>query len=131
MLLNIILLSTTLNFFFFFTFKEFISTLDHQSHSKCLIITKIWFPLSFMLMTLIWRMKCYIFVYFLYLSFYADFGPLNLAMVYRYCCKLNKKLKVSIEVMLLKGLNWEICPLGLLCTHHVVRWSWTLEIYVS
>ncbi|XP_072824220.1 dual specificity protein phosphatase CDC14A isoform X3 [Vicugna pacos] len=25
--------------------------------------------------------------------FYADFGPLNLAMVYRYCCKLNKKLK--------------------------------------
>ncbi|XP_048076655.1 dual specificity protein phosphatase CDC14A isoform X10 [Ursus arctos] len=26
-------------------------------------------------------------------SFYADFGPLNLAMVYRYCCKLNKKLK--------------------------------------
>ena len=33
------------------------------------------------------------------LSFYADFGPLNLAMVYRYCCKLNKKLKVSIVVM--------------------------------
>lgn len=28
------------------------------------------------------------------LSFYADFGPLNLAMLYRYCCKLNKKLKV-------------------------------------
>ncbi|KAF3817911.1 hypothetical protein GH733_013760 [Mirounga leonina] len=27
-------------------------------------------------------------------SFYADFGPLNLAMVYRYCCKINKKLKV-------------------------------------
>lgn len=32
-------------------------------------------------------------------SFYADFGPLNLAMLYRYCCKLNKKLKVrSISV---------------------------------
>ncbi|KAM9845022.1 dual specificity protein phosphatase CDC14AB-like [Aulostomus maculatus] len=28
-----------------------------------------------------------------YESFYADFGPLNLAMLYRYCCKLNKKLK--------------------------------------
>ncbi|XP_062968665.1 dual specificity protein phosphatase CDC14B isoform X4 [Cynocephalus volans] len=28
-----------------------------------------------------------------YESFYADFGPLNLAMVYRYCCKINKKLK--------------------------------------
>ncbi|XP_031823022.1 dual specificity protein phosphatase CDC14A isoform X11 [Sarcophilus harrisii] len=28
-----------------------------------------------------------------YENFYADFGPLNLAMVYRYCCKLNKKLK--------------------------------------
>nr|XP_046264742.1 dual specificity protein phosphatase CDC14AB-like [Scatophagus argus] len=30
---------------------------------------------------------------FVYESFYADFGPLNLAMLYRYCCKLNKKLK--------------------------------------
>uniref|UniRef100_A0A3Q1IPQ1 Cell division cycle 14A n=1 Tax=Anabas testudineus TaxID=64144 RepID=A0A3Q1IPQ1_ANATE len=30
---------------------------------------------------------------FMYESFYADFGPLNLAMLYRYCCKLNKKLK--------------------------------------
>uniref|UniRef100_A0AAQ5YEJ3 protein-tyrosine-phosphatase n=1 Tax=Amphiprion ocellaris TaxID=80972 RepID=A0AAQ5YEJ3_AMPOC len=27
------------------------------------------------------------------LSFYADFGPLNLAMFYRFCCKLTKKLK--------------------------------------
>ncbi|GLD69903.1 cell division cycle 14Aa, partial [Lates japonicus] len=27
------------------------------------------------------------------MCFYADFGPLNLAMLYRYCCKLNKKLK--------------------------------------
>ncbi|XP_030015896.1 dual specificity protein phosphatase CDC14AB-like isoform X2 [Sphaeramia orbicularis] len=30
---------------------------------------------------------------FIYESFYTDFGPLNLAMLYRYCCKLNKKLK--------------------------------------
>ncbi|XP_029002882.1 dual specificity protein phosphatase CDC14AB isoform X3 [Betta splendens] len=30
---------------------------------------------------------------FVYENFYADFGPLNLAMLYRYCCKLNKKLK--------------------------------------
>ncbi|XP_054458712.1 dual specificity protein phosphatase CDC14AB isoform X2 [Anoplopoma fimbria] len=30
---------------------------------------------------------------FFYENFYADFGPLNLAMLYRYCCKLNKKLK--------------------------------------
>ncbi|GFT25297.1 dual specificity protein phosphatase CDC14AB [Trichonephila clavipes] len=29
----------------------------------------------------------------LYESFYSDFGPLNLAKLYRYCCKLNKKLK--------------------------------------
>ncbi|XP_070256981.1 dual specificity protein phosphatase CDC14B isoform X3 [Myotis yumanensis] len=28
-----------------------------------------------------------------YENFYADFGPLNLAMLYRYCCKINKKLK--------------------------------------
>ncbi|XP_060899809.1 dual specificity protein phosphatase CDC14AB-like [Labrus mixtus] len=30
---------------------------------------------------------------FIYESFYADFGPLNLGMLYKYCCKLNKKLK--------------------------------------
>ncbi|XP_061743887.1 dual specificity protein phosphatase CDC14AB isoform X1 [Nerophis ophidion] len=30
---------------------------------------------------------------FVYENFYDDFGPLNLAMLYRYCCKLNKKLK--------------------------------------
>ncbi|KAM8838129.1 dual specificity protein phosphatase CDC14AB-like isoform 2-T2 [Synchiropus picturatus] len=30
---------------------------------------------------------------FTYDSFYGDFGPLNLAMLYRYCVKLNKKLK--------------------------------------
>ncbi|XP_069737333.1 dual specificity protein phosphatase CDC14B-like isoform X6 [Phaenicophaeus curvirostris] len=29
-----------------------------------------------------------------YENFCADFGPLNLAMVYRYCCKLNKKLQI-------------------------------------
>uniref|UniRef100_A0A8C1LK45 Vascular cell adhesion molecule 1b n=1 Tax=Cyprinus carpio TaxID=7962 RepID=A0A8C1LK45_CYPCA len=32
---------------------------------------------------------------FVYENFYADFGPLNLAMLYRYCCKLNKKLKLA------------------------------------
>lgn len=30
----------------------------------------------------------------IYGSFYADFGPLNLAMLYRYCVKVNKKLKL-------------------------------------
>ncbi|XP_034412390.1 dual specificity protein phosphatase CDC14AB-like [Cyclopterus lumpus] len=29
----------------------------------------------------------------IYESFYADFGPLNLAMLYRYCCRVNMKLK--------------------------------------
>lgn len=28
-----------------------------------------------------------------YANFYADFGPLNLAMLYRFCMKVNKKLK--------------------------------------
>ncbi|GLV46712.1 cell division cycle 14 [Carabus blaptoides fortunei] len=28
-----------------------------------------------------------------YENFYGDFGPLNISMVYHYCCKLNKKLK--------------------------------------
>ncbi|KAL5487224.1 hypothetical protein EMCRGX_G019801 [Ephydatia muelleri] len=30
---------------------------------------------------------------FTYENFYADFGPLNLAMLYHYCQKVNKKLK--------------------------------------
>jgi hypothetical protein len=34
-----------------------------------------------------------------YENFYADFGPLNLAMLYRYCQKLNKKLKVSFGIL--------------------------------
>ncbi len=41
-------------------------------------------------------------------SFYADFGPLNLATLYRYCCKLNKKLKVrpsSLNLMA-QCLHW-------------------------
>lgn len=29
----------------------------------------------------------------IYDNFYADFGPLNLAMLYRYCQKVNRKLK--------------------------------------
>ncbi|ROL53732.1 Dual specificity protein phosphatase CDC14A [Anabarilius grahami] len=32
-----------------------------------------------------------------YENFYADFGPLNLAMFYRFCCKLNKKLKSCVH----------------------------------
>ena len=30
-----------------------------------------------------------------YESFYNDFGPLNLAVLYRYCMKLQKKIKVT------------------------------------
>lgn len=30
-----------------------------------------------------------------YDSFYSDFGPLNLAVLYRFCQKINKVLKVS------------------------------------
>ena len=32
-----------------------------------------------------------------YRNFYSDFGPLNLAMLYRYCQKLNRKMKVMIS----------------------------------
>jgi len=30
----------------------------------------------------------------IYENFYADFGPLNLSLLYRYCVKLNKKTQV-------------------------------------
>ncbi|UYV83938.1 CDC14A [Cordylochernes scorpioides] len=46
-------------------------------------------------------------------SFYADFGPLNLAMLYSYCMKLNKKLKNNIFTFVFQrvengDLNWII-----------------------
>ena len=31
-----------------------------------------------------------------YDNFYSDFGPLNLSLLYRYCSKLNKKLRYEI-----------------------------------
>ena len=37
---------------------------------------------------------------FLFFSFYADFGPLNLAQLHRYCTKVNKKLKVILVLYL-------------------------------
>lgn len=38
-------------------------------------------------------------------SFYADFGPLNLAVVHRYCTKLHKKLNVKQEMSGLQDLE--------------------------
>ncbi|XP_068093695.1 dual specificity protein phosphatase CDC14B-like isoform X3 [Hyperolius riggenbachi] len=40
-----------------------------------------------------------------YENFYADFGPLNLAMLYKYCCKLNKKMK-SFSLMKKKIVHY-------------------------
>jgi len=37
---------------------------------------------------------CILLLFFL-ISFYADFGPLNLGVVHRYCTKLNRKLNVN------------------------------------
>ncbi|XP_015237175.1 PREDICTED: dual specificity protein phosphatase CDC14A-like [Cyprinodon variegatus] len=45
---------------------------------------------------------------FIYESFYADFGPLNLAMLYKYCCKLNKKLK-SFTISRKKLVHYTSC----------------------
>ena len=54
----------------------------------------------------VWHRCCHFWlishpVYDFFCSFYADFGPLNLAHVYRYCCKVNKKLKVSFRLVTL------------------------------
>ncbi|KAM4706930.1 dual specificity protein phosphatase CDC14B isoform 2-T2 [Discoglossus pictus] len=43
-----------------------------------------------------------------YENFYADFGPLNLAMLYRYCCKLNKKIK-SFSLAKKKIVHYTSC----------------------
>ncbi|KAL2777140.1 dual specificity protein phosphatase CDC14C, partial [Daubentonia madagascariensis] len=40
-----------------------------------------------------------------YENFYADSGPLNLAMVYRYCYKINRKLK-SITMLRKKIIHF-------------------------
>ncbi len=63
----------------------------------------------------------------LFYSFYADFGPLNLAMLYRYCCKLIKKLKVSqtparFNTFLLKNVQYVATPIQKswgICTHWI------------
>ncbi|XP_075218023.1 dual specificity protein phosphatase CDC14C-like isoform X2 [Lycorma delicatula] len=34
----------------------------------------------------------------IYENFYSDFGPLNLAMLYRYCTELNKKLQMNSSI---------------------------------
>ena len=52
-------------------------------------------------------------------SFFTDFGPLNIASLYRYCCKLNKKLKVSVctcctDVRCVSKLEINSCLLSLL-----------------
>ncbi|MEE6511313.1 hypothetical protein FKM82_017794 [Ascaphus truei] len=41
-------------------------------------------------------------------NFYADFGTLNLALLYRYCCKLNKKLK-SFSLSRKKIIHYTSC----------------------
>eukprot|EP00062_Callorhinchus_milii_P014614 gi/632963982/ref/XP_007898178.1/ PREDICTED: dual specificity protein phosphatase CDC14B isoform X3 [Callorhinchus milii] len=43
-----------------------------------------------------------------YENFYADFGPLNLAMIHRYCCKINKKLK-SFSLARKKIVHYTSC----------------------
>ena len=43
--------------------------------------------------------------YFFATSFYNDFGPLNLAMLYRYCQKVNRKLKVMNDCIRIKILT--------------------------
>lgn len=34
-----------------------------------------------------------------YDSFYSDFGPLNLSVLYRFCVKLDEKLKVTLYLL--------------------------------
>ena len=46
------------------------------------------------------------------LSFYSDFGPLNIGMLYSYCTKLNRKMKVSLGRFLRRRVR---CP-------RVLRW---------
>ena len=43
-----------------------------------------------------------------YENFYADFGPLNLSMLYRYCTKLQRKLKVCESQFVLYGCSLKV-----------------------
>lgn len=57
-------------------------------------------------------------------SFYADFGPFNLAMLYRYCSKLNKKLKVgdiALRLMEEKTLH-TLCMGKVIENHFQIFW---------
>lgn len=39
-----------------------------------------------------------------YDNYYTDFGPLNLSVLYRFCKKLDEKLKVAVSLILFLGL---------------------------
>ena len=61
----------------------------------------------------------------IYENFYADFGPLNLSLLYRYCVKLNKKLRQIYYIFTLLFtylisscclthlINFSFCQIGL------------------
>lgn len=46
---------------------------------------------------------------FVYIGYNRDFGPLNLAIVTKYCRKINRKLQVGIDC------SWSFCLVGIEC----------------
>ena len=50
------------------------------------------------------RMYIYLHIMHSFNSFFCDFGPHNLAMLYRYCLKLNDKLKVCTYIYALSNI---------------------------
>ena len=75
---------------FFFLQIDF--TLQSAIGSRPLRRMSIYFPL---IMCLSMKSNSISLFNFLTLRFYDDFGPFNLAQVYRYCRKVNRKLKAS------------------------------------
>ncbi|XP_020335844.1 dual specificity protein phosphatase CDC14AB isoform X3 [Oncorhynchus kisutch] len=58
---------------------------------------------------------------FIYENFYADFGPLNLAMLYRYSCKLNKKLKTICRSVICRC--WSVLKSFTLTRKRIVHYT--------
>lgn len=61
---------------------------------------------------------------FVYENFYFDFGPLNLAMLYRYCTMLNQRLQVSLAFI------FHYCFFGIVCRIRKVKSNQVLYLLI-
>lgn len=69
----------------------------------------------------------------IYESFFNDFGPLNISMLYHYCVKVNKKLKsLSSQKRVVHYTSYNeqkrVNAAFLACSYMIIYWTYTPEL---